>query len=184
MMGMETVLEFCPDNLLGILVSSGVSSPPFLSWPAQLVGCKENFFPCIALSYLKLALYCPQPVIRLHRLHCPRKSGWLGAQESPEPGLRLQQWCLLSLRLLVDGLDQTLKKSQDLVGVHEGWRGRKVVIVGSVVVDVVVVVDSVVIDIVVVVDSVVVAPSVHHLLLPRYGKHKKEARAERQAKNR
>jgi hypothetical protein len=65
-----------------------------------------------------------------------------------------------------------------------GGGGRKVVVVGSVVVDVVVIVGSVVVDIVVIVGSVIVAPSVHHLLLPRYGKHKREARAERQAKNR
>jgi hypothetical protein len=56
-----------------------------------------------------------------------------------------------------------LKKSHDLVGVHEGWRGRKVVIVGSVVVD------SVVVDVVV---GVVATSGVHHLLLPRREKHK------------
>ena len=85
--------------------------------------------------------------------------------------------------MLIDCLNQALKKGHDLVGVHEGWQGRKIALVGSVVIGVVVdIIVVVIIDVVIgVVVDFAVAPVCARV---RAGEHKRKARAEKQDKNR
>jgi hypothetical protein len=83
-MSMEAAVKLLPCERLGVLMSSGVSSPPVLCMALQLMGSIKDFVTSFTMGNLQLAFNCLESIICIHWLHGMLEDERLGHHEPSE----------------------------------------------------------------------------------------------------
>src|SRR5438128_8897649 len=122
MMVVEGSLEFCPADVVGVVVCSCECGPPICCCSCQLVRGVEDFLSSATLGDLQLALNALQPVVAIEWLHSISEGRRLSAEKVTKLGLGWWWWWRLvgwgSLLVLLDVVDC---RDQSLQHLHHGY---------------------------------------------------------------